>query len=48
MEVLFAFLMGMLLPVLLALLLVIFAARLVTRVVLDELHKDKERRGPAA
>jgi hypothetical protein len=46
MEVAFAFLVGMLLPVLLALILLIFAARLVTRVVLDELRKDRERRGP--
>lgn len=46
MDVAFAFLVGMLLPVLLALLLLIFAARLVTRVVLDEVRKDKEKRGP--
>lgn len=46
MDVAFAILVGMLLPVLLALILLIFAARLVTRVVLDELRKDRERRGP--
>ena len=46
MDVVFAFLVGLLLPVLLALLLLIFAARLVTRVVLDEVRKDRQSRGP--
>jgi hypothetical protein len=46
MDVVFAFLVGLLLPVLLALLLLIFASRLVTRVVLDEVRKDRQSRGP--
>ena len=46
MDVVFAFLVGLLLPVLLALLLLIFSARLVTRVVLDEVRKDRQSRGP--
>jgi hypothetical protein len=46
MDVVFAFLVGLLLPVLLALLLLIFASRLVTRVVLDEVRKDRQTRGP--
>ena len=46
MDLLFAVLVGLILPIVLGLLLLIFAARLVTRVVLDELRKDKDRRGP--
>jgi hypothetical protein len=46
MDLLFAVLVGLILPIVLGLLLLIFAARLVTRVVLDELRKDRERRGP--
>ena len=37
---------GLVLPIILGLILLIFASRLVTRVVLDELRKDKQRRGP--
>jgi hypothetical protein len=39
-------LVGILLPLLLGLLVLMFAARMVTRIVLDEIHKDKGRRGP--
>ena len=46
MELFFAIVVGLILPIVLALLLLIFAARLVTRVVLDELRKERERRGP--
>ena len=46
MDLVFAIFVGLILPIILGLLLLIFAARLVTRVVLDELRKDKERRGP--
>ena len=46
MDLFFAIFVGLILPIILGLLLLIFAARLVTRVVLDELRKDKERRGP--
>ena len=46
MDLFFAIVLGLILPIVLGLLLLIFAARLVTRVVLDELRKDKDRRGP--
>ena len=46
MDLLFAVVVGLILPVGLGLLLLIFAARLVTRVVLDELRRDRERKGP--
>jgi len=46
MDLFFAIFVGLILPIVLGLLLLIFAARLVTRVVLDELRKDKQRRGP--
>lgn len=46
MDAVIAIVMGLLLPLALGLLLLIFAARLVTRVVLDELRRDRQRRGP--
>jgi uncharacterized integral membrane protein len=49
MEFLYAFLpvlVGILLPVLIGLLVLMFAARVVTRIVLDEIRKDRGRRGP--
>ena len=46
MELFFAVVVGLILPIILALILLIFAARLVTRVVLDELRKEKQRGGP--
>ena len=46
MELFFAIVVGLILPIVLGLLLLIFAARLVTRVVIDELRRDKQRRGP--
>ena len=46
MDLFFAIFVGLILPIILGLLLLIFAARLVTRVVLDELRKDRQRRGP--
>jgi hypothetical protein len=46
MDAVIAIVMGLLVPIALGLLLLIFAARLVTRVVLDELRKDHQRRGP--
>lgn len=46
MDAVVTILLGLLLPIGLGLLLIIFAARLVTRVVLDELRKDRARRGP--
>jgi hypothetical protein len=49
MEFLYPFLaalVGILLPVLIGLLVLMFAARVVTRIVLDEIRKDRGRRGP--
>jgi hypothetical protein len=41
-----AFLATMLLPILVGALLLMMAARILTRIVIDEVRKDRQRRGP--
>jgi type IV secretory pathway TrbL component len=41
-----AFVATLLLPILIGALLLMLAARIVTRIVIDEVRKDRQRRGP--